>query len=1218
MAVTGESLGRLFVELGLADDQFLSGVKNALQQVGALRDGVVKAGKTAAEGMKPLTTAIVQVTDAERKAAEAVRAFSANESARAQALGLSVQQLRQMDSALKAVAAAEGKAMEAAAQAVNAGIKPLATAFAQVTEAEKRAVASMVAAEASEKARARALGITIGQLRELDRAHKAAAQAAQAQAAAEMKTAAAEKAAGDAALAEAAALKARTTVASDSARKGLAVAGSQTSTSAFGSAQSSGLAVVTPTSTADQVTQLAAIGIAVQQVTSALGNAVVASSQYSNAFSGLRSVANSFGQDADAAQAAAEKLAADGLLPAGQAAQGFKNALASGYSIEQATKLLEGLKEQAIFNRQAHYDLGGAIVATTEGIKNEQSILADATGTTTNLSQMWKQYAEQLGKAPGQLTAAEKRQAAYNGFLAETARSAGDLAKAQETLAGSIAKSETATKRAQVALGDALAPAYRLFLDVITAVAEAFSTLAKDFPGVTAGVATTVVALGTMATALSAARTAALLFQSSLGPVGMALAAISVAIGVAVTAYTAFSDAATESAEAQKKLQDALEDAGVPAALKRQQAAMDALAAAERELNDTQDGFSIASKKQVEVLKAKAEARRRELIEANRAVDTERELATERERLAGQTGATEEAEKKLAELREDNMDEPARLEEEMNRVLNSMAKATPDVLEGIRAEYLQKIAKAQAKAAKDGESATAKLQKQIDAARKSVLALQALAEEADRNASTARAEAGGQDPAIAVLEERLRAVATATDAALEDAQQISNEKARALAIEAATVAGEAAREAVVREWTTNGELAAEAEAEAYRKKQVEKRAKTVELLNEIDKAAAEDSAVGDLLADVPESARAGMTAAAKDLVDIRDEAARELAAGVWSSEEERAVAAEYFNGKIEDAEKALLERRKAALKELQAAYIETFSSVVSGLESVSADIATVFGEEIESIDAKLEASEEAQALQIQAEKEGIESLSDADQAALEQAIQNEEILTESQRMQQEARRGQAREAYLVAFNLNKAAAIGSIIVDTAQAVMNAATLPYPANIAAGIAMAALGAVQIGIVAAEEPAFERGGMITDEHRRRSPGSASGASVAANVHVGEGILTAGQGMSAIGGPAGLQLANMGIPLVPAYAARPSSVRGGASNSAPALGSAPPPFAPRSASRGGGGGSGEVPPIRFQSVIDGKVIDEVQVRAWDTGQSEVKRRVYRSAGVRAGLDR
>lgn len=1078
--MSGESLGRLFVELGLADDTFLSGVKNALSEVGRLKDGVVKAGKVAADG-----------------------------------------------------------------------IKPLATAFVTVTDAEKRAVAQMVALSATEKARAKVLGITTAEVRALDHAQRAATESTRKQAAATEAAAKAEASAAAATNAEVAALKAKMTVSG-----ALAADRASREDSSFGPDAGGGTADVAEAAdggAAGDIAQFAALAVTMSVVTDGLQSAILAANDYANAFTGLRSIAKAFGADQEAAQKAAESLASDGLLSAADAAQAFKSALATGYSLEEATLLLQGLKEQAVFNRQSHYSLGEAVIAVTEGIKNENSTLADATGTTKNLSKMWEEYAEQLGKAPGQLTAAEKRQASFNGFLSETTRSAGDLAKAQDTLSGSLSRSDTAMKKAQVSVGESLTPAYRVMIDLLAKVAETLTAVVSRFPALTAGILATVVVLGALSTALSAAQTAALLFQTSIGPVGIALAAISIAVGIAVASYSAYSEASREAVAAQEELASALANAGIEASVKRQSLAIDALVAAEAALADTQDGLSMASQKEVAFLRAKAEARRRDLIAANAAVKVEKELADERGRVKAQTDATDEAEKKLTELREDNMSEPARLEQEMNRVLNSMAKATPDVLEGIRAEYLTKIAAAQAKAADKGESATKKLQAQIDAARKSVEALLELAAKADRTVISSRAEAGGQDPSIARLEDRLSEVGKMTTLAMDEAQRITDSRARALAVDAIRTAGAAAKEAVIQEWSALGEIQAEAEYAAYIKKAATRRQQTVDLLNRIDRSR------------LTESQR------------LQEELDGVLLNATNSTEAEKAAITAYYNEMIAKSDDDLKRKRMANAKEVRDAYVSAFTTILSGIDSATSTIMNRHKEQMDLVQAQLTAAESGEETMTAAQKQGLRERYQAQRAA-----------------------------YLRAFYIQKVAAIASIAVSTAQAAMATyaalAAVP-PAAIAASIAVGALGAAQIALVASEQPQFEAGGMVTAQDRLRSPGTARGASVNADLHVGEGVLTAGRGMSAIGGEAGLQLLNMGMPVGAVAGLTGGRVRGS---------TAPP------GGMMGGSSAGSSAPTNVRVMLDGQTVDEVQIRRWDSGASKIQQRVYRAAGVRIGLDR
>lgn len=189
----------------------------------------------------------------------------------------------------------------------------------------------------------------------------------------------------------------------------------------------------------DSVGSLAAAGAAVAgltAVTQVLQQGVRDANQYQSALLGLDSVSNAFGQDQGKVRQAAIDLSSDGLIPLTQSVQAFKNALATGYSIEEATVLLQGLKDQAAFNRQSYYDLGGAVVATTEGIRNGNSVLADATGTTTNLSVMAQKAGVNLQDMANAETKAKYEAAILNGFLTETNRSMGDAAKYSQTAAG--------------------------------------------------------------------------------------------------------------------------------------------------------------------------------------------------------------------------------------------------------------------------------------------------------------------------------------------------------------------------------------------------------------------------------------------------------------------------------------------------------------------------------------------------------------------------------------------------------------------------------------------------------------------------------------------------------------------------------------------------------------------------------------------------------------
>jgi hypothetical protein len=198
---------------------------------------------------------------------------------------------------------------------------------------------------------------------------------------------------------------------------------------------------------------LAVGGLIGSGVITGISAAVGESVKLENALIGVESVAKSFGQNTDAVKKAVLEFTKDGLVGATEAALAFKQVLSTGTDLPTAIKLLNSLKDTAAFNRQAFYSLGEAVVATTEGIKNGNSVRADAVGVTKNLSVLEKEYAASIGKTVGKLTDAEKMQARVTGFIREGAFASGDAAKLLDTYSGSMSGLSTAFDRALAKMG---------------------------------------------------------------------------------------------------------------------------------------------------------------------------------------------------------------------------------------------------------------------------------------------------------------------------------------------------------------------------------------------------------------------------------------------------------------------------------------------------------------------------------------------------------------------------------------------------------------------------------------------------------------------------------------------------------------------------------------------------------------------------------------------
>lgn len=250
---------------------------------------------------------------------------------------------------------------------------------------------------------------------------------------------------------------------------------------------------------------------------SAFQSSVQAANQLDSGLIGLRSVANAFKQDAGAAEDAAKRLAADGLMSVGEAASGLKNLLAAGFGLPESVTLLERFKDSAAFGRQSALDFGQAVTSATEGIKNGNSILVDNAGVTKNLSQILVEAgfsAQDLSRASSDVNV---RMALFNGILKETTPQLGDAARYLETAAGKQAKFNAEVTTAQQQIGKALQPALAATLQTLTPFVQAVGASADVL--VPLGFA-----VGGVVAPLAAMRAASALGITSLGSLGSTMA----------------------------------------------------------------------------------------------------------------------------------------------------------------------------------------------------------------------------------------------------------------------------------------------------------------------------------------------------------------------------------------------------------------------------------------------------------------------------------------------------------------------------------------------------------------------------------------------------------------------------------------------------------------------------------------------------------------------
>ena len=227
----------------------------------------------------------------------------------------------------------------------------------------------------------------------------------------------------------------------------------------------------------------------------AIQSGTSAYAQFRDTMMGFEAGMRGIGVSASAAQEALDTLSADKLMSTSDVAQGIKNLTAYGLSVEQAAVLMERLKDSATTNRQAHYSLSEAVKVTTEGIKNENSVNADAVGVTKNLAKMIEDYARSLGKTTEALTQAERAQAVYLGFMEETEAVAGQAAQYVEQFGGSLAQAAAAGKELQIAFGEATAPLVQVFVTLLTEATKAVTDFIRENQTLVTAVVAAVTAL---------------------------------------------------------------------------------------------------------------------------------------------------------------------------------------------------------------------------------------------------------------------------------------------------------------------------------------------------------------------------------------------------------------------------------------------------------------------------------------------------------------------------------------------------------------------------------------------------------------------------------------------------------------------------------------------------------------------------------------------------
>jgi hypothetical protein len=210
-------------------------------------------------------------------------------------------------------------------------------------------------------------------------------------------------------------------------------------------------------------------------------SAVDAASRMASALTGLQSILNGQGKSFADAKKFINSYIQDGLIPATDAVNAYKNLSLTGFSSTEIEKMLVRMKDAAAFGRQSTLSLGQAVESATSGIRQENSILIDNAGITKNLFKMWEEYAASIGKTVNNLTQAEKNQATFNGVMQETRFQIGDAARLSGTYAGKVLALSKSFEDFKVAVGNSIIPILSAIIPYIKTALNWLTSLFNTF-----------------------------------------------------------------------------------------------------------------------------------------------------------------------------------------------------------------------------------------------------------------------------------------------------------------------------------------------------------------------------------------------------------------------------------------------------------------------------------------------------------------------------------------------------------------------------------------------------------------------------------------------------------------------------------------------------------------------------------------------------------------
>lgn len=188
---------------------------------------------------------------------------------------------------------------------------------------------------------------------------------------------------------------------------------------------------------------------------------------YEDAMYGMATTVGNVGGTIEQAMEGIRQTTSSGMLSETDASKAINNLTSFGYSVAEATELIQALTYSSEAHRRTNMTVAEQVVQTTEGIRRQSSMMARASGNAETLSDAEERYAQAIGKTASELTEAENRQAIFNSYI-EAGNSSLAVAEGYEdSYSASVQRMNNALTDLKVAFGQAFAPIAKTISNIV-------------------------------------------------------------------------------------------------------------------------------------------------------------------------------------------------------------------------------------------------------------------------------------------------------------------------------------------------------------------------------------------------------------------------------------------------------------------------------------------------------------------------------------------------------------------------------------------------------------------------------------------------------------------------------------------------------------------------------------------------------------------------------